>query len=53
MNIIYLCPEMLLPANTGGRIVCYKRLEYLAKGNDIHLFWYARHEHYLTGASPE
>ena len=38
MNIIYLCPEMLLPANTGGRIVCYKRLEYLAKGNDIHLF---------------
>lgn len=38
MKIVYLCPEMLLPADTGGRIGCYKRLEYLAKGNDIYLF---------------
>lgn len=38
MKLIYLCPEMILPANTGGRIGCYKRIEYLAKGNDIHFF---------------
>ena len=38
MKLIYLCPEMLLPANTGGRIGCYKRLEYLSKNNDIYLF---------------
>lgn len=38
MNIIYLCPEMLLPANTGGRIGSFKRIEYLSKNNNIYLF---------------
>ena len=26
---------MLLPANTGGRIGCFKRLEYLSQKNAI------------------
>lgn len=28
---------MLLPANTGGRICTFKRIEYLSKNNDIYL----------------
>lgn len=38
MKIIILVPEMPYPANTGGRIVLMKRIEYLSKHNDIHLF---------------
>lgn len=38
MKIIWLLPEMPLPANTGGRIVSLKRIEYLNKRNEISLF---------------
>lgn len=33
-----LLPEIPFPANTGGRIVVMKRIEYLSKENDIYLF---------------
>ena len=33
-----LLPEIPFPANSGGRIVVMKRIEYLSKENDIYLF---------------
>lgn len=38
MKLIMLMPEMPFPANTGGRILVAKRLEYLSKNNEIYLF---------------
>lgn len=36
MNIIFLSPEAIYPANTGGRVVVYNRIKYLSEfGNDI------------------
>lgn len=38
MNIIFISAEMPYPANTGGRIVVYKRLQYLSQYNDIYFY---------------
>lgn len=38
MNIIFVSAEMPYPANTGGRIVVYKRLQYLSQYNDIYFY---------------
>lgn len=38
MNIIMISTEMPYPANTGGRIVVYKRLQYLSQRNNIYFF---------------
>lgn len=38
MNIIWLAPETPFPPNTGGRIVMYKHIEYMAKKHNIYLF---------------
>lgn len=38
MNLIFISNEIPYPANTGGRIVVYKRIQYLAKNNDIYFF---------------
>lgn len=38
MNLIILSAEMPYPANTGGRIVVYKRLQYLAQNNIVYFF---------------
>ena len=38
MKLFLLVPECPYPANTGGRIVVWKRIQYLAERNDIYLF---------------
>lgn len=38
MNILWITLEPILPANTGGRIGVFKRVEYLSKSNTIYLF---------------
>lgn len=38
MKLILISAEMPYPANTGGRIVVYKRLQYLSKTNDVYFF---------------
>ena len=39
MKIIWLMNECPLPANTGGRIGMFKRLEQVSKANDVYLFY--------------
>ena len=39
MNILWVTLESILPANTGGRIGVFKRLEQLSKNNRIYLFY--------------
>lgn len=39
MNILWITLESILPANTGGRIGVFKRLEQLAKTEKIYLFY--------------
>ncbi|WP_024860088.1 glycosyltransferase [Ruminococcus flavefaciens] len=39
MNIIWITLESLLPANTGGRLGVYKRLEQIAKTENVFLFY--------------
>lgn len=38
MKLIIVAPEMPFPANTGGRILVYKRIQYLAKNNELFYF---------------
>ena len=38
MKLLWLTAEIPFPPNTGGRIVMFKRIEYLSKNNEIHLF---------------
>ena len=38
MKLIWIAPECPFPANTGGRIVTWKRLLYLSERNDIYLY---------------
>lgn len=38
MKIIFISGEIPYPANSGGRIVIYKRLQYLAANNDIYFY---------------
>lgn len=38
MKILVLVPEMIFPANTGGRIVSCKRIQHLSTNNDVYLF---------------
>lgn len=38
MKVIWVSPECPFPANTGGRIVTMKRLEYFSQNNDIYFF---------------
>ncbi len=38
MNIIWLTSETPYPPNTGGRMVMYKHIEYMAKLHSIYLF---------------
>lgn len=38
MKLFWLTAEMPFPPNTGGRIVMFKRIEYLSKNNEIYLF---------------
>lgn len=39
MKILWITLESILPANTGGKIGVFKRLEQMAKWNDIYLFY--------------
>lgn len=39
MKILWITLESLLPANSGGRLGVFKRLEQLSKENDIFLFY--------------
>ena len=39
MKIIWITLESPLPANTGGRIGVYKRIEQISKSNEIYLFY--------------
>ena len=39
MNIIWITLETILPANSGGRLGVFKRLEKLSKNNNIFLFY--------------
>lgn len=39
MNIIWITIESILPANTGGRIGIFKRLEQISKNNSIFLYY--------------
>lgn len=39
MKILWITLESILPANTGGRIGVYKRLEQIAKTEEIYLFY--------------
>lgn len=39
MNILWITLESILPANSGGRIGVYKRLERIAKKNAIFLYY--------------
>ena len=38
MRIIWITPECPYPPNTGGRVAIWKRIEYLALKNEIHLY---------------
>lgn len=39
MNIIYLCPETIYPANSGGRILVYNRVKQFTElGHNVYLF---------------
>lgn len=39
LKILWITLESILPANTGGRIGVYKRLEQIAKTEDVYLFY--------------
>ena len=39
MRILWITLESIFPANTGGRIGVFKRLEQVAKEHDIYLFY--------------
>ena len=39
MNILWVTLESLLPANSGGRIGILKRLEQVAKTEQVYLFY--------------
>lgn len=39
MNIVWITIESILPANTGGRIGIFKRLEQISKNNSIFLYY--------------
>lgn len=38
MKLFWIVPECPFPANTGGRVGIWKRIEYMSKNNDIYLF---------------
>ena len=38
LKLIWIAPECPYPANTGGRVGIWKRIEYLSKNNDIYLY---------------
>ena len=38
MKVIWISSECPYPANTGGRIVVMKRLEYFSQSNEIYFF---------------
>ena len=48
MKILWITLESILPSNTGGRIGVYKRLEQIAKTEDIYLFYPYDKESELT-----
>lgn len=48
MKILWITLESILPANTGGRIGVYKRLEQISKTEDIYLFYPYDNENELT-----
>lgn len=38
MKIIWICPELIYPVNSGGRVVMYNRIKYFhEKGHEIYL----------------
>ncbi len=39
MNILWITIESIFPANSGGRIGIFKRLEHVSKNNNIYLFY--------------
>lgn len=39
MNILWITIESIFPANSGGRIGIFKRLEYISKNNNVFLFY--------------
>ena len=39
MKILWITLESVLPANSGGRLGVYKRLEQVAKTEEVYLFY--------------
>lgn len=39
MNILWITIESILPANSGGRIGIFRRLEHISKINNVYLFY--------------
>lgn len=39
MNIIWITLESIIPANSGGRLGVFKRLEQISKYNDVYLYY--------------
>lgn len=48
MHILWITLESILPANTGGRIGVFKRLEQLSRTNEIYLYYPYDNESELT-----
>lgn len=48
MHILWITLESILPANTGGRIGVFKRLEQLSRTNEIYLYYPYDNELELT-----
>lgn len=48
MRILWITLESILPANTGGRIGVFKRLEQLSRENEIYLYYPYDNESELT-----
>lgn len=48
MKVLWITLESILPANTGGRIGVYKRLEQISKTEDIYLFYPYDNDNELT-----
>lgn len=50
MNILWITLESILPANSGGRLGVFKRLEQLSKTEQIYLFYTYDHPNELSYA---
>lgn len=49
MKLLWVIPECPYPPNTGGRMVMWKRIQYLSENNEIHLYSIYDNENDLCG----